>query len=138
MVDCGGPGDNTTAVGDKRNLRIDEDTYRLSIHAGTRYKTYGYNEQTPSYEACPNPGHLLTDIRERTYILIHPGEDYVKSVGCLNPASGLTDADSAINFAQGRSAVIAIINAIKSRLGEKFRKAGVIPSARIVVEGEPV
>lgn len=137
FVERGGPGDNTTAVGNMRDLRITEGTYRLSIHEGSHYKTYGYRESDPSYENRPNPGLLLMDTRERKYILIHPGEDYVKSVGCLNPATGLSGADAAIDFSDSRRQVISMIEGLKSRLGDKFPKSGVIPDASIVIEGEP-
>jgi hypothetical protein len=137
MVERGGPGDNTTEVGDNRDLRIKAGAYRLAIHSGGRYRTYGYNEQEPAYERHPNPGLLLMDTDERTWILIHPGEDYVKSIGCLNPASTLADADSAVAFADSRGRVIAIIEGIRSRLGSKFPKSGAIPGATIFIEGEP-
>jgi hypothetical protein len=78
------------------------------------------------------------DTRERKYVLIHPGEDYVKSVGCLNPATGLMNADSAIGFADSRKRVIDMIEAMKSRLGSGFPNSGVIRDACIVIEGEPV
>jgi hypothetical protein len=137
IVERGGPGDNTRAVGREHHLRIQEGTYRLSIQDGDHYKTYGYQERNPSYENRPNPGLLLTGTRERTAILIHPGEDYVKSIGCLNPTHGLTDANSAFDFADSRARVIAMIETLKSRLGRRFPRSGVIPDASIVIEGEP-
>jgi hypothetical protein len=137
MVERGGPGDNTTEVGDNRNLRVSAGAYRLAIHGGSHYRTYGYNELDPAYAKTPNPGLLLQDTDERTWILIHPGEDYVKSIGCLNPASGLTAADSAVAFADSRGRVVAIIEAMRSRLGAKFPKSGSIPGATIFIEGEP-
>jgi murein DD-endopeptidase MepM/ murein hydrolase activator NlpD len=137
IVERGGPGDNTTEVGDNRDLRIREGAYRLAIQNGVNYKTYNYKENGTTYEEKPKPGLLLMDTDERSAILIHPGEDYVRSIGCLNPASGLTDADSAINFMNSRSQVINFIKTMKSKMGTKFPKSGVIPDAIVLVEGEP-
>ncbi|HVF67195.1 MAG TPA: peptidoglycan DD-metalloendopeptidase family protein [Pyrinomonadaceae bacterium] len=138
MVERGGPGDNTTEVGNNRDLRVRSGAYRLAVHAGSHYRTYDYNEQEPSYPKHPNPGLLLMDTDERSWILIHPGEDYVKSIGCLNPASALADASAAFAFDDSRTRVIAIIEALKSKLGPKFPKSGAIPDATIFIEGEPV
>jgi hypothetical protein len=137
IVERGGPGDNTTEVGDNRDLRIREGVYRLAIQLGTRYKTYRYDEEDTSYSGKPKPGLLLEDTDERSAILIHPGQDYVNSIGCMNPASGLTDANSMIEFMDSRNQVIAIIEAMKSKMGAKFPKSGTIPDATIFIEGEP-
>ncbi len=133
IVERGGPGDNTTAVGDNRDLRIREGTYPLAIQAGTNYKTYGYSDD----ESIPKPGLLLKKTQERTAILLHPGKNYISSIGCLNPASGLTNANSQINFADSRRQVIAIIDAMEARMGDDFPKSGTIPDAVILIEGEP-
>lgn len=138
MVERGGPGDNTTAVGNVMDLRIAAGTYPLAVHSGTKYKTLGYSPSL-SHTALPRPGILLKQTGERSAILIHPGMDYVWSVGCLNPASGLVNANSAISFTDSRGRVIAIIDAIRSRLGASFpTSAGkTIPGAVVVIEGEP-
>jgi murein DD-endopeptidase MepM/ murein hydrolase activator NlpD len=137
LVERGGPGDNTTEIGDNRDLRIRAGAYRLAVHSGSHYRTYGYKDRDISYTNRPNPGLLLQDTDERTWILIHPGEDYVKSIGCLNPTSELTDADSPIAFADSHSRVISIIEALKSKLGSRFPTAGRIPDSTVFIEGEP-
>lgn len=134
IVERGGPGDNSTAIGDNRNLRIRKGSYPLAIHDGTNYKTYGY-KQTGS--ATPKPGLLLKKTEERTAILLHPGEDYINSIGCLNPTSGLTDANSKIDFADSRKRVIAIIEELTAKLGTNFPRSGTIPDAVILISGEP-
>jgi len=134
IVERGGPGDNTTAIGDNRNLRIRKGTYPLAIQDGNHYKTYGYNLTGTD---VPKPGVLLEETDERTAILLHPGNDYLSSVGCLNPASNLTNADSKVVFNDSRSRVIAIIDAMKAKMGNKFPKSGRIPGAVIVITGEP-
>lgn len=138
IVERGGPGDNTDAVGNKRDLRIAQGTYRLAVHRGTKYATRGYSTSS-SHTALQRPGILLKDTGERDAILIHPGMDYVWSVGCLNPGSGLTSTKSAVNFSDSRKRVIAIIDALKEKIGGDFPNSGgaPIPGAVIVIEGEP-
>ncbi len=136
MVERNGPGDNS-ASGVKNHRRICEGTYRLRIHAGERYMTYGY-----AGEGFPMPGLLLdeSDTSVRSAILIHPchhDHGYLSSIGCLNPASGLTTAASKIKLPDSRARVIALIEAMKSKLGSAFPRKGLIPGAVIVIEGEP-
>ena len=138
IVERGGPGDNTDAVGNKRDLRIAAGTYPLAVHKGTKYATKGYASSS-SHTALKRPGILLKATGERDAILIHPGMDYVWSVGCLNPCAGLTNATSAVNFADSRQRVITIIDTMKARIGSAFPTSGgaPIPGAVIVIEGEP-
>ncbi len=133
IVERGGPGDNTTAIGNNRDRRIREGTYPLAIQDGTNYKTYGYTKN----ESIPKPGLLLKGTDERTAILLHPGKNYISSIGCLNPATGLTNASSQIDFADSRRQVIAIINAMQTKMGAKFPRSGTIPEATILIQGEP-
>ena len=136
IVERGGPGDNTAALGKRKRLRIREGAYRLCIQDGPRYKTFGYSPGA----TLPKPGILLDDTGKRDAILIHPGFDYVSSIGCLNPGRGLKDADSRLEFKDSRARVIAFIEAMKANLGAKFpaRGGAVIPNAVIVIHGEPV
>ena len=137
IVERGGPGDNSTEIGDNGNRRIREGTYPLAIQDGSHYKTDGYNRIDVTSSGSPKPGILLKDTDERFAILLHPGHDYVSSVGCLNLASGLTDANSGIDFSDSRARVIAIIDALKAKLGNTFPRTGTIPHALIRIEGEP-
>ena len=138
LVERQGPGSNTDAVGNAKDLRIAAGSYPLAVHDGTKYQTFGY-KTSQSHSATPKPGLLLKKTGERDAILIHPGMDYVWSVGCLNPASNLTDAASGINFADSRRQVITIIEAMQARMGNTFPKSGgaPIPDAVILIEGEP-
>lgn len=133
IVERGGPGDNTTGVGNNRDLRIRAGSYPLAIQDGTNYKTYNYS----AGKQIPKPGLLLKKTGERTAILLHPGEDYLSSIGCLNPATGLVNAASKIDFADSRDQVIAIIDSMKAKLGARFPRSGTIPDAVILIEGEP-
>jgi hypothetical protein len=138
LVERGGPGNNTTAIGNVKDLRIEAGTYPLAVHDGTKFQTFGYSNSL-HHNAMPRPGILLLETGERSAILVHPGLDYVWSVGCLNPASGLVNADSAVSYPESRAQVIAIINEMQAKLGVKFPKKGGtrIPGAVIVIEGEP-
>ena len=135
MVERNGPGDNT-ATGVERYRRIEARQYPLAIQDG-HYKTYGYAASGP-----PLPALALENTGERTGILLHPCHDedngYLSSIGCLNPAVGLTSAASRVDLADSRRGVIAIIEALKSKLGAAFPKSGLIPGATVLIEGEPL
>lgn len=137
LVERGGPGDNTTELGNNRDLRILEGTYPLAVQDGLKYKTHSFDRQNTGKSGTPKPGLLVEETDERTAILIHPGSDYLSSVGCLNPASGLTDSNSKIDFADSRERTIAIIEAMKAKIGAKFPRSRAIPDAVMIIEGEP-
>ena len=94
---------------------------------------------TSSAMATPKPGILLQDTDERSAILIHPAKDYLWSIGCLNPGFNLTNANSSIEFKDSRARVIAIIEAMKAKIGTGFPSRGeaTIPNAIIMIVGEP-
>lgn len=138
MVERQGPGDNTTAIGNRQDLRIRSGRYPLAVQNGTKYKTFGYHT-SESHTALPRPGLLLLDTQQRSAILIHPGMDYVWSVGCLNPGSGLVNASSGVVFTDSRRRVMSLIDEMRTRMGARFPRAGGtrIPDAAILIEGEP-
>jgi hypothetical protein len=134
MVERGGPGDNTT-VGVAEHRRVAPGRYPLVVHAGLRYRTVGY-----AARGAPRPGLGLAETGERTAILIHPAHHrhgYLSSIGCLNPATGLTDAESRIALPDSRRRVIAIIDALRARLAATFPRRGAVPRAVVVIDGEP-
>lgn len=137
IVERGGPGDNTDEIGDLRDRRIVAASYPVAIQNGTKYKTYHYDSQDKTPTGRPKPGLLVEKTDEREAILIHPGNGYLSSIGCLNPATALKNANSNIDFSDSRSRVIAIIEAMKSAMGDKFPKSGRIPDTTILIEGEP-
>lgn len=137
IVERGGPGDNTTAIGNEFDRRIKAGLYPLAIQNGTKYKTIGYADSEDP-KAIPRPGILVAQTEERVAILLHPAQNYFWSVGCLNPASGLTNADSQINYKDSRMRIIAIIEAIKERIAPKSKKGGTpLPKVVLLIEGEP-
>lgn len=139
MVECGGPGDNTTEIGDKNDRRITAGIYPLAVHLTSKYRTFSYTSSQET-KAKPRPALGVTDTDERDGILIHPSSGYLWSEGCLNPCSSVSNADSNIDFRDSRRRVIAIIDAIASSLGRRMPKNPEqrIPDALVVIEGEPV
>jgi hypothetical protein len=139
MVECSGPGDNTHEVGDVQDRRLVAGLYQLAVHATSKYRTFGYTANQDS-KAKPRPALLLTDTDEREGILIHPSSGYLWSVGCLNPCSGLADANSNIDYRDSRRRVIAIIDSVVSLLDARMPKTlgRRIPDACVLIEGEPL
>jgi hypothetical protein len=131
VVERGGPGDNTNKGKDK-HLHIRKGTYPLAIQGGNHFKTFRFEELGLL------PGLLLEETDKRSGILIHPCHDqanrYLSSIGCFNPAKGLTDADSRVNLADSKARVIAIIDGMKEKYGSKFPKSGRIPKAVVLIE----
>lgn len=129
-VETRGPGDNSEE-GNKR--RIEEGRYPLRTQDGTTYVTIGY-EGTPK-----KPGLELGDTGNRTEILIHPGNAFMATVGCINPSARLVRASDNIDYADSRARVIAIIEDLKQFAGRHFptRNGRPIPNAWVVVDGEP-
>ena len=127
-----GPGSNYTNPGDYQDLRIEEGIYPLRIQGwkGSKYSTYfGKNENIP--------GILVGQTNQRTAVLIHPGKNFLSSVGCLNPTHELSNGSTLIKWGQSRKATINIIDAIKDHLGSKFPKSGTIPNCHLIIRGEP-
>lgn len=135
MAERNGPGDNT-ASGVENHRRIEEGAYPLAVHDGGRYKTFGYAKSGE-----PLPGLAVRKTNQRTDILVHPchhDHGYVSSIGCINPAVDLEDADSRIDLADSRLRVIAIIDTMKEKYGDSFpEEEGTIPDAVLLIEGEP-
>jgi hypothetical protein len=130
-----GPGDNSRAG---NNRRIEEGRYPLRTQDGTKYVTIGYKDST-SITVIPRPGIDVDKTNKRVAILIHPGRGFLSSVGCINPAGSLGGPNADLNFVDSRTRVIALIDDMKSFLGDSFpkRNGRVIPNAALVIDGEP-
>ncbi len=135
VAETRGPGDNSTP---RNNRRIEEGRYPLSTQDGTRYVTIGF---TPNHNPAklPRPGLELNNTGRRTEILIHPGRGFLSSIGRINPCTSLPDADEDIEFNGSRTRVVALIEDLKSFLGDSFpsRNGKKIPTAFVVIDGEP-
>jgi hypothetical protein len=135
VAESPGPGDNAVA-GNKK--RVEAGNYPISTQDGEKYKTFGYtNSEAPN--VGPKPGIELNKTGRRSEILIHPGQAFLASVGCINPCTSLPNAAEMIDYAPSRKRVIAIIEDLRAFLGSDFptRNGRKIPRAQIVIEGEP-
>lgn len=110
MAETRGPGDNSRAG---NNRCIEAGTYHIHIQSGSKYATIGYTARTNPV-ALRRPGLLVMPTHPREGILIHPARGFLWSIGCLNPASALTDASADIDFLDSRSRVIALIESLRA------------------------
>ena len=110
----------------------------MATQDGTAFKTYGYVENDDPND-FPQPGLELTDTGDRTEILIHPGQGFLFSVGCINPCTNLPNANEPIGYVGSRRRVLAIIADMKTFLGADFPMTNgkQIPKAFVVIDGEP-
>ncbi|MDP3076769.1 hypothetical protein [Bradyrhizobium sp.] len=130
-----GPGANVPADNGKR---IEEGRYTLWTQAPGNYATWNYSSSA-SVGAAPKPALEVGDTADRYEILIHPGHDFLASVGCINLCTSLPDANEPIAYSSSRSRVIAVIGNLKNYLGADFpdRNGRKIPRAFLVIDGEP-
>jgi hypothetical protein len=135
VAETKGPGSNRPAG---NGLRVEEGIYPLWTQDGTKYDTWGYADSTDP-DVTPRPGLELKDTGQRQEILIHPGQGFLASVGCINPCSSLPNGSELINYAGSRQRVIDLIEDLKTYLGAKFPSTNgkEIPDAFAVIDGEP-
>lgn len=136
VAETRGPGANKPAG---NNRRVEEGRYPIFTQDGSKYVTIGYKD-SESTTAKPKPGIELKETGQRQEILIHPGQGFLSSVGCINPCTSLANASVMIDFIPSRKRVIAIINDLKAFAGTGFptRNGKKIPNAFVVVDGEPI
>lgn len=136
VAETRGPGANRPAG---NNRRVEEGRYPVFTQDGSKYVTIGYKD-SESITAKPKPGIELKETGQRQEILIHPGQGFLASIGCINPCTSLANADVTIDFIPSRKRVIAIINDLKAFAGVGFptKNGKKIPNAFVVVDGEPV
>jgi hypothetical protein len=135
VAETRGPGANKPAG---NNRRVEEGRYPLFTQDGSKYVTIGYKD-SESASAKPKPGLELKNTGQRAEILIHPGQGFLASVGCINPCTSLPNAAETIDFVPSRKRVIAIINDLKAYIDDAFPKVNgkKIPNAFVVIDGEP-
>ena len=94
-------------------------------------------EQRLAHEDQQDIEFLLT--RDPKNFLIHPGQGFLASIGCINPCTSLPNAAEMIDFVPSRKRVIAIINDLKAFSGGDFptKNGKEIPNAFVVIDGEP-
>lgn len=135
VAETRGPGANKPAG---NNRRIEEGRYPLFTQDGAKYVTIGFKD-SESTSAKPKPGIELKGTGSRSEILIHPGQGFLASIGCINPCTSLPNAGEMIDFIPSRKRVIAIINDLKAFTGSAFPATNgkKIVNAFVVVDGEP-
>ena len=135
VAETRGPGANKPAG---NNRRVEEGRYPLFTQDGAKYVTIGYKD-SESTSAKPKPGLELKETEQRSEILIHPGQGFLASIGCINPCTSLPNAAEMIDFVPSRKRVIAIINDLKAYAGGTFptKNGKRIPNAFVVIDGEP-
>jgi hypothetical protein len=71
----------------------------------------------------------------RSGVLIHCAAGYLMSVGCINLASNIANAQSNVVFSDSWSRVVALIDSIKAHLGAAFPNGNNIsmPSTSLVI-----
>ena len=138
-VERQGPGNNSFA-GIQSRSRLAAGVYPLATYAGAseKYRTSGYAE-SPSLSARPWPAIGIRDTDQRQGIIIHPAQGYLMSIGTINLSKPLTDAAANIEYKDSAQRVIALIEAMKEKLGKDFPGSNnqIIPNAWIVIAGEP-
>lgn len=135
IAETRGPGANKP---EDNKRRIEAGRYPLHTQDGKNYKTLDY-KLSESPVAKPKPGLLVEKTEKRTGILIHPGKNFLSSVGCFNPCTSLPDESEMIDFVPSRRRVIAIIEDLKAFAGSGFPSTNGKPikNAFLVVDGEP-
>lgn len=143
-VERQGPGDNSLE-GRRNARRIAAGVYSLYTQHGSRqrngvtmYKTRGYTDDT-SVGAVPRPSLRLGGTGSREGILIHPAQNYVWSVGCINLSQPFDDVTYKLDWQDSRDRVIALIDLLKKTLGDRFPDAQnqLIENAVVKIVGEP-
>jgi hypothetical protein len=84
-------------------------SYPLNSHATEKYRTVGYKTSG----AHPRPAIELGNTEERVGILVHPADGYASTIGCINLAGVLADADSDIELSDSTRRVIDVIGDLK-------------------------
>jgi hypothetical protein len=135
VAESRGPGANTPA---ENGRRVEPGRYALATQDGEKYVTWDYKD-SESPTATPKPGFELLNTGDRSEILVHPGQGFLASVGCINPCTSLPDNTELITYDLSRKRVIALIEDMKHFVGASFpsKNGKKIPNAFVVIDGEP-
>ena len=92
--------------------RILPGRYPLKTSGGPTYVTTGFRRDLQIEPQMP--GIELRKTGNRTDIFIHPGKnEFLSSIGCINPCTSLPDANENIDYPGSRRRVIALIEDMK-------------------------
>jgi hypothetical protein len=132
-VEREGPGDNGP-VGKAGHRCIEAGTYPLRGHQTENYATIGFATDGDH----PRPAIEVGDTASRTAILIHPASGYGSTIGCINLAGNLVDADSDFSLMDSTARVIALINELQRDSAGALPREGPIPNCHLVVVDPPI
>ena len=132
-VEREGPGDNGP-VGKADHRCIEGGTYPLRGHNTENYSTVGF-EMNGDH---PRPALEVGDTAARIGILVHPASGYGSTIGCINLAGSLNDADSDFSLSDSTARVIAVINDLKRHNRGTLPEEGPIVDARLIVVDAPI
>jgi hypothetical protein len=134
VAETRGPGANSP---EDNGRRVEAGRYPLFTQHGERYVTINYKD-SQSTGVSPKPGFELKSTGQRTEILVHPGQGFLSSIGCINPCTSLPNAREMITYVSSRRRVISLIEDMKSFVEGFPRTNGKkIPGAFVVIDGEP-
>src|SRR5882672_1312035 len=133
-VERQGPGDNGT-IGKSEHRCIAAATYPINSHSTAKYKTVGYKRSGQH----PRPALEIGQTDKREGILIHPADGYGSTIGCINLASALADADADIEFSDSFQRVIDTIDDLARFSGGSLPRADGVPiaGAQLVIRDAP-
>lgn len=133
-----GPGQNDTPATNAKPSRIRPGRYPLKTSGGPTYVTNGFRGDLQIKPQMP--GVELRKTGNRADIIIHPGKnEFLSSIGCINPCTSLPNADEKIDYSGSRRRVIAIIEDMKQFLGNVPTGGDVaILNAFAIIDGEPM
>ena len=132
-VEREGPGDNGP-VGRADHSCIEAGSYPLRGHNTENYTTVGFEMDGDH----PRPALEVGETASRVAILIHPASGYGSTIGCINLASSLDDADSDFSLSDSTERVIAVIDDLKRHNGGSLTNEGVIRDCRLIVVDPPI
>jgi peptidoglycan hydrolase-like protein with peptidoglycan-binding domain len=127
-VEREGPGDNGP-VGKADHRCIEAGTYPLRSHNTENYTTIGFATDGDH----PRPALEVGDTAARVGILVHPASGYGSTIGCINLAGSLDDADSDFSLSDSTARVVAVINDLKRHNGGTLPHDGAIGDCRLIV-----
>ena len=135
-VERQGPGDNS-ATGVQTHQRIEAGIYPLFTCGGTRYVTLGYATD-PNQASRPWPAICIGETGSRSGLLIQPAAGYLMSIGTINLSTPLDGPSANITFPESRQKVVALIEAMKAKLGTSLPTASNvrIPNAWLFISEE--
>ena len=127
-VEREGPGDNGP-VGKADHRCIEAGTYPLRSHNTENYTTIGFATDGDH----PRPALEVGDTAARVGILVHPASGYGSTIGCINLAGSLDDADFDFSLSDSTARVVAVINDLKRHNGGTLPHDGAIGDCRLIV-----